>query len=133
MAIDLTQIANAVARLEEAVERYRSDSADTVVRDGLVQRFEFTYDTATKALRRALESAADSPGEIDRLTFPALIRTAWEQGLVEAGWPAWKFYRDMRNITSHTYDEDQARKVVAAIPDFLKEVQTVVRLLQQRA
>jgi hypothetical protein len=31
------------------------------VRDGVIQRFEFTYDLSTKMLRRALEAAADVP------------------------------------------------------------------------
>lgn len=132
MSVDLTPLANATERLEEAMTRYRSDTSDSIVRDGLVQRFEFTFDTATKTLRRALESVADSPGEIDRMSFPTLIRTAAERGLVEGGWPAWKIYRDMRNITSHTYDEEQARKVVAAIPAFVSEAQGVLARLRQQ-
>ena len=44
----------------------------------LIQRFEFTYDLEHKMLRRALEDAAAEPEEIDRLSYPALIRTAGE-------------------------------------------------------
>jgi len=51
-------------------------------------------------LRRALEDAAAVPEEIDRLSYPALIRTAGEQGLPAGDWTAWRTWREMRNITS---------------------------------
>jgi hypothetical protein len=67
-------------RLDEGFERYRSDESDAQIRNGLIQRFEFTYHLAHKMLRRALEAGAANPEEIDRLTFPDLIRTGVEQG-----------------------------------------------------
>lgn len=129
MAIDLSPLEKAVARLEEGLERYARDTSDAQIRDGLIQRFEFAYDLAHKMVRRALEQAAANPAEIDRMGFPDLIRTASEQGLVAGDWPHWRVWRDMRNITSHTYDEAKAVAVVAAIPSFLAEAQALLPLL----
>ncbi len=129
--IDLTPLANAAARLDEGLARYRSDTSDTQIRDGLIQRFEFTYDLAHKVLRRVLEQAAANPQDIDRMSFPTLVRTASEQGLVESEWPAWRTFREMRNITSHTYDEAKALTVVAAIPGFLAEAQALLERLRR--
>ncbi|MCX8049353.1 MAG: nucleotidyltransferase substrate binding protein [Methylohalobius sp.] len=69
---------------------------------GLIQRFEFTYEMAYKTLKRYLEWASPAPEEIDRLTFPDLIRTASEQDLLKGDWPQWRTYREMRNKTSRT-------------------------------
>ncbi|WP_374407313.1 HI0074 family nucleotidyltransferase substrate-binding subunit [Pelagerythrobacter sp.] len=126
MTINITPLERAVARLEEGLARHRAEPADSQLRDGLIQRFEFTYDLSHKMLRRALEAAAAAPAEIDRMSFPTLIRTGYEQGLLERGWPEWEAYRKMRNITSHTYDEAQANAVVAMIPEFLEVAQNLV-------
>ena len=76
MPLDFTPLASAGARLDEGLARYLADTSDAQIRDGLIQRFEFTYDRAHEMLRRALEDAAAEPEEIDRLSYPALIRTA---------------------------------------------------------
>lgn len=133
MALDFSPLAKAVTRLDEGIVRFLADESDAQIRDGLIQRFEFTYDLAHKMLRRALEEAAANPEEIDRMTFPALIRTGVEQGLVAGEWTDWRMFREMRNITSHTYDEAKAVQVVAAIPAFLAEAQGLLARLQTRA
>ena len=133
MPLDFTPLANAVSRLDEGLVRHAADTADTQIRDGLIQRFELTYDLAHKMLRRALEEGAANPEEIDRLTFPALIRTDVEQGFVAGKWADWRLYREMRNITSHTYDEAKAIQVVAAIPAFLAEARALLARLQAGA
>ena len=130
MPLDLSSLERAVARLAEGLARYQSDSTDDQIRDGLFQRFEFTFDLAPKILRRLLEEAADSPGLIDLMSFPTLIRTGWEKGLLKGGWPEWHGFRDMRNTTSHLYDEAKAIEVAARIPAFLQEVQFLVRQLK---
>ena len=131
MEIDLSPLANAVDRLHEGLERYTRDTSDAQIRDGLVQRFEFTYDLAHKMLRRVMEANAANPDTIDRMGFPELIRTASEQGLVASTWPIWAKWREMRNITSHTYDEAKALLVVTAIPSFLAEARYLAKRLQQ--
>jgi nucleotidyltransferase substrate binding protein (TIGR01987 family) len=133
MAIDYTPLANAVARLGEGLARFDRDRGDDQIRDGLIQRFEFTYDLAHKMLRRALEETSANPSDIDRLSFPDLIRTGVEQGLVPGEWAAWRTFRAMRNITSHTYDEAKALQVVTEIPAFLTEARGLLARLQARA
>ena len=129
MALDLSPLQNAVSRLEEVLARYLLDTTDTVIRDAVIQRFEFTYDLAPKMLRRVLASRSDTPEDIDRMSFPALMRTAFEQGFVDKHWTVWLDYREKRNITSHTYNEDKARDVAEAIPGFLGAVQTLLAAL----
>lgn len=133
MPLDLSPLVKAVARLGEGLERHSATPQDDQLRDGLIQRFEFTYDLAHKMLRRTLEAAAANPEEIDRMAFPTLIRTAWEQGLITSDWIAWRTWREMRNITSHTYDEAKARMVAEAVPGFLAEARDLVNRLEASA
>ena len=131
MALDFTQLTNAIARLGETVALYRQDASNEIVRDALIQRFEFTYDLAHKMVKRTLELIVADPAEIIRMSFPTLIRTADEYGLVKSGWPVWHNFREMRNITSHTYDQVKALKVAEQVPEFLDEVSELVPRLQQ--
>jgi nucleotidyltransferase substrate binding protein (TIGR01987 family) len=133
MALDFSSLAKAVARLDEGLTRYASDTGDSQIRDGLIQRFEFTYDLAHKMLRRVMEASAANPEAVDRMTFPELIRTAAEQGLTASGWPAWQAWREMRNITSHSYDEAKAMQVVSGIPGFLAEARDLLARLSRTA
>ncbi len=132
MSLDFSSLAKAVARLDEGLVRYLADVTDAQIRDGLIQRFEFTYDLSHRMLRRALEEAAANPEEVDRMTFPTLVRTASEQGLLAGDWSDWRTWREMRNITSHTYDEAKAMQVAAAIPGFLAEAREVLARLEAR-
>ena len=119
--LDIRSLEKAVDRLQEGLDRYRRDTTDTQIRDGLIQRFEFTYELSHKMLKRYLEATSASPDQYDAMPFPDLIRSGNEQGLLLGDWPRWRAYRDMRSRTSHTYDEEVALVVVAGIPDFLRE------------
>ena len=131
MSLDLSPLASAVQRLEEGLVRFSLDTSDVMIRDGLVQRFEFTYELSHKMLRRFLEAASANPAEFDEADFQYLIRTANEQGLLQGAWPQWRVYRDMRSKTSQTYDEEVALKVVAGIPAFLQEALFLLGQLQK--
>jgi nucleotidyltransferase substrate binding protein, HI0074 family len=133
MKLDFTPLEAAIHRLEEGLARYRQNTSDTQIRDGLIQRFEFTYEMAHKTLRRYLAAAAANPVEVDAMTFADVIRTANEQGLLKGDWPAWWRYREMRSKTIHTYDEAIAIEVVAGIPDFLVEVRHLLDCLKSRS
>lgn len=132
MALELSSFENAIARLEEGLARYHLDIADTQIRDGLIQRFEFTYELSHKMLKRYLEQSSATPEDYDSMPFQDLIRSGNEQGLLLGNWSHWKVYREMRAKTSHTYDEQKALEVVAAIPAMLAEAQFLLLQLKQR-
>ena len=119
--VEVGPFERAILRLEEGLARYRADTSDTQIRDGLVQRFEFTYELGHKVLKRFLKYASANPEQIDTMTFPDLIRTGNEQGVLLGNWPDWRGFRQMRGKTSHTYNEDVALEVVGGIPRFLEE------------
>lgn len=130
--LDLSPLERAIERLIEGLARYQQDVGDTQIRDGLIQRFEFTYEISHKMLKRYLEFASPTPEQYDDMSFADLIRSGNEQGLLLGAWPDWKRYRDMRSKTSHTYDEDIALEVVAGIPPFLAEARHLRDQLKAR-
>ncbi len=87
MNLDISSLIKAIKRLEEGLARYQSNTNDDQIRDGLIQRFEFTYELAHKMLKRYLEMASLTPGELDKADFQYLIRSANEQGLLLGDWP----------------------------------------------
>lgn len=121
MIIDITPLEKSIARLEEGLTRYQQHVEDTQLRDGLIHRFEFTYELAHKMLKRYLRLTSATPEEFDDMSFQDLIRLGNIQKLLLEDWPAWRLYREMRSRTSHTYDEEVALQVVQHIPKFLKE------------
>ena len=121
-----------VNRLAEGLTRYQQDVSDTQIRDGLIQRLEFSYEISHKMLKRHLEAVSPTPEQFDAMPFADLIRSANEQGILLGDWSKWKIYREMRSKTSHTYDEEVAIEVVRGIPPFLEEVRYLLKQLQQR-
>jgi nucleotidyltransferase substrate binding protein (TIGR01987 family) len=132
MKLDATSLGSAVQRLREGLARHQREPNDEQLRDGLIQRFEFTYELCHRMLRRYLKETAASPEQIDRLPFADLIRTGNAQGLLRSEWPAWRRFREMRTRASETYDGMIAAGVVACIPGFLQESEFLIAELQRR-
>jgi nucleotidyltransferase substrate binding protein (TIGR01987 family) len=132
MALEIEPLANAVARLQEGVAALAREPDNTLLRDGVIQRFEFTYELAHRTLKRALEAASPSPEQYDRMFFGDLIRSGNEQGLLMSEWPVWKHYRDLRNKSAHSYDEGLASEVAAGAPAFVPDAAFLCDQLRAR-
>ena len=129
--LDIGPLERAIERLSEGWARYQQDISDIQIRDGLIQRFEFTYEISHKMLKRFLEFISPTPEQYDEMSFADLIRSGNEQNLLLGAWPEWKRYRDMRAKTSHTYDEEIALEVVEGMP-FLAEAKHLRNQLKTR-
>lgn len=138
MGLDLSSLRKAVSSLEQALVIFDNPASQfdektlEVIRAGVIQNFEFTYELSHKTLRRYLEMTAATPSSVDEMDFADLIRTANEQALLLSDWPVWKDYRKARGITSHTYDETKASAVMARIPGFLQESRYLLAELEKR-
>ncbi|MHB8170117.1 MAG: HI0074 family nucleotidyltransferase substrate-binding subunit [Thermincolia bacterium] len=96
MAIKLGNFANAVKRLKDAVEVLKQNNAIDVVRDGVIQRFEFTYELAWKTIKEYLEDI----GIVDRNSPKAVIKEAYAQKLITDE-KSWLLMINDRNLSSH--------------------------------
>lgn len=70
--------------------------------------------------------------DVQQMTFNQVIRVANQLDLLHFELDKWTEFRQMRNLTSHTYDEEVARKVVAVIPDFYEEVGYLLKQLRSK-
>lgn len=132
MPLDIAPLSNAVQRLREGLARHQAEPADEQLRDGLIQRFEFTYELSHKMLRRYLQDILPSAEDAVRMTFAELVRTGNERGLIRAEWPVWRHFRDIRTRTTHTYNADTASEVVREIPSFIEEAEYLSVELRKR-
>ena len=130
--LDLSTLHKALGRLDEGYQRYLLDVRDLQIRDGLIQRYEFTYEISHKMLKRHLEMTSPNPEIFDAMPFADLIRTGKELSILKSDWSAWKLFREIRAKTSHTYDEDIAQTVVQVIPDFIHEARYLAQQLELR-
>ena len=130
--IDLTSFENAINSLIEILLRYDKESEDAAIRDAVIQRFEYTYSLALKMLKRYFAISAFEKENLDGMTFNEMIRTANRMGLLKTNLENWDIYRQNRNLTSHTYDENVAQKVVAIIPNFKDEAVFLLNKLKER-
>jgi nucleotidyltransferase substrate binding protein (TIGR01987 family) len=132
MPLDVAPLSNAVQRLREGLARHNAEPHDEQLRDGLIQRFEFTYELSHRMLRRYLQEILPSAEDAAQMTFAELVRAGNERGLLRAEWPAWRHFRDIRTRTTHTYNADTASEVVREIPAFLAEAEHLCDELRKR-
>jgi nucleotidyltransferase substrate binding protein (TIGR01987 family) len=129
--LDLSSLENATKSLYEVLQEFERDKR-SFIKDSVVKRFEYTYELCPKIFKRYFEIAAPSIGNVDHMLFQNLVRTANETGLFKGNWEKWKTYRDARNITSHTYDENKADRIVAIAPEFYDEALYFLNELKKR-
>lgn len=115
--------------LEEGLEEQARNSDNLFIRDGVIQRFEYSFELAVKTLERMLKAANASIKEQDFFYKP-MIRLAAKNGLIDSP-QIWFDFRDARNKTSHAYDEDIAKEVFVQIPLFLKAAQDLLIKLKE--
>ena len=119
-------------RLSEGLLVLAKEPQNSLLRDGVIQRFEFTYELSHKMLRRFLEAASPNSEEISALSFQDLIRVGNEQGLLFSPWTRWRTYRQARKTTSNTYEEAEIMQVIEVVPEFLAEAQDMLRRFEAR-
>ena len=118
------QTQRALASLEELVSKYSENQTDVILRDALIQRFEYSTEAFWKYLKAYLQTehnlSANSPREVIRTGLTAkLYSEKMSQELL--------LMLDDRNLTSHTYVEELAESIAHRIPDYsinMSEVMT---------
>jgi len=130
--INLAPLRKAIEALAGALHFWEIEPADRGrkphLRAGVIQSFEFTYELAVRMLRSVLIERASSAQSVEDLSFNDLLRTAADAGLLPEplGCRRW---RDLRNRTSHSYDELQAQEIAEQARLFLVEAQQLHRQL----
>jgi nucleotidyltransferase substrate binding protein (TIGR01987 family) len=122
----LTSLEKALNQLELGLVEY-AKTHNEVVRDGVIQRFEYTIDVAWKLLQRYLKDIAQSD-EANMRTKKDLFREAARLKLIDNA-EHWISHYNARNETSHGYDNAKAEAVFAHIPAFLTDAKKLYHAL----
>ena len=128
---DFAVLEKAYNSLIEVIDIYNSDKSNLIVRDSMIQRFEYTYSLALKMLKRYFAISAFASENIEGMTFNDMVRTANKMGLLRSNLETWDVFRQKRNATSHTYNEEAALEVVSVIEDFADEISFLLHQLKE--
>ena len=112
----LVGFTKAITRLEEDL----NEPVNSLIRDACIQRFEFSFELAWKAVQEYLRQQGQncqSP--------KSCLREAFKQGWITNEDAGLKLLGD-RNLTSHTYDEDLAKAIYARLPEHLAFLKTLL-------
>jgi nucleotidyltransferase substrate binding protein (TIGR01987 family) len=90
----------ALAQLTEAIEQYGDKPID-IIKEGIIQRFEFTHELAWKVMRDYLEYEGYQNINGSR----SATKEAFNKELLQEG-QVWMDMIDSRNKTVHTYNND---------------------------
>ena len=137
MTLDLSSLQKAVGSLDRAVkvaDKMIEGEVDTdqeeVIRAGVIQNFEFTYELCWKFMKRWLELNVGGV-TLDGATRKELFRKAFESQLID-DIDNWMEYHEARNETSHTYDNDKADDVFNVSKNFLKDAKQLLSILEKK-
>lgn len=130
MAIKLHNFKKALSTLDSAFIEFGQNSTSLLMRDGVIQRFEYTYELAWKLMKRYLEEEMGDV-DVDALGKKELFRRAAEAKLIDDPETWFTYHRD-RNLSSHTYDEVDAQKVFETAERFLVDAKRLLAELETR-
>lgn len=131
--VDLSPLRKALGQLKEALQFWQEQPAGSALkphlRSAVIQSFEFTYELSVRMLRRVLIERSEAADLVADMGFNDLLRKAADAGLL-ADQAAWRAWREMRNATSHAYDEAKAQAVALGALDFASDAQSVLAALE---
>jgi len=120
------QTERALASLQELVPQYLENKENIILRDAMIQRFEYSTEAFWKYLKAYLLTEhnlpANSPREVIRTGLTAkLYSEEISKELLQM--------LDDRNLTSHTYVEELAESIASRSPSYIKSMQAVINEL----
>lgn len=117
----IKQLEKALGRFQEVLSATPSD----IMRDSAIHRFEFTLDLSWKVLKTYLEEAKGVVCKSPKECF----REAYKQGIIDYD-DAWLKLVDLRNETTHTYNETYAKEIFAELPSAVEHFLTLLKAIK---
>lgn len=118
----------AYRELEDAISLAKTKALSKLEKQGVIQGFEYTHELAWNVLKDYLEEQ----GHAGLIGSKDTSREAFKRGLIESG-DVWMEMIKLRNLTSHTYDQELADTVLETILDrFYPEFEAFVKEFTNR-
>lgn len=122
----INNLTNAAERLDEAFTESFEPYSNSLILDGAIQRFEFTFELCWKTLKRCLDAESvetSSPRDVIEKAF------AWK-------WiPSEELWKDMliaRNTSAHVYDIEMAHELYDKIKSYIPAIHELISFLKDR-
>ena len=137
MALDLSSLKKAIASLDKALNVAAPDKLDNmsdnqqeVIKAGVIQNFEFTYELCWKFMKRWLEENMGA-AYVDGISRRELFRLSAQSELI-TDVDQWMEYHDARNETSHTYNQDVADEIFQVAKTFFPDAKKFLKALEEK-
>lgn len=126
MAVSVHEYEKALNSLTEALgmhAAFTEEASKKLARDACIQRFEFSVELAWKTSGKILGSNSTAANTV--------VREMARDGLIDNP-EEWFTFVLARNESSHTYDDEVAKKVFAVIQNFLPQGMLLLQRLKSR-
>lgn len=138
MALELKSLEKAIKSFEQSILKTTDkefikeldEITYKLLKSGVIQNFEFTYELCWKFLKRWL-SENIGKSYVEGITRRHLFRYGAENKLIDDV-DKWMIFHRARNLTSHTYDEDIAEEVFEIAIEFLSEAKNLLKSIEVR-
>jgi len=98
------------------------------VRAAIIHHFEYTYELSWKMMKKYIEI---EEGKLESFSNKSLLGKAEELGLID-DFHKWREFHVARNLTSHAYDEETAKKVYVVAKEFDVYVKNLISSLKDK-
>lgn len=121
--VDISSLINALDALSDGL---KAEPKNDLERDGVIQRFEFTFELSWKIIRKCLIAM----GRIDVSGSPKpILREALKENFIQ-DLDSWFKFLEARNIISHIYNKEEAEKVYRVAKTFPEKVSLLIQKLK---
>ena len=127
-SLNLEPLEKAIEQLKMGIKQSQAESDNELLRDGVIQRFEYTMDLSWKTIQRYLKHIAQVDESAIR-TKKDLFREAARIRII-TNVEAWFGYYEARNETSHIYDPQIAQSVFEQAELFLPDAINLLEALR---
>ena len=127
--LSLMNLENSFNTLKECYSDYCSQKDEKLknyIKDSCIKRFEYTYETSNKIMNKFLKKEYDKTEK--EVSINNIFREMYGLNLIE-NFENWADYRELRNITSHEYNDNDTYKIIDIIPRFMKDVEYLINAL----
>ena len=117
--IQVTPLLKAFSKFES----FRTNLHTEQEQAGAIQAFEYCFELSWKTMKKILEKrgkTGNSPKEVFRL--------AALEGFISDP-ERWFYFLEMRKLTVHTYQEQEAQKVVVSLPEFSNHLNEYLKVI----
>ncbi len=119
--VDVSNLLKASKKFEE----FRIHLENEQYKAGAVKAFEYSYEVAWKTMKRLLEAQGKNP-----YTHREIFREAAASGLISDP-KIWFEFIKMKNLTVHTYNEQNIEQIILGFEDFSKALQDLLQNIEK--